>query len=500
MKSIRILVLAFNLCFIITTVAMSELPLDEIWSVDLDSAVALGNAWVDEDGNSMALVGDGWRALLVSEGEIIWSSDSLAGTVTALARIPYSDGEQIVVAASEPVQPEEANMGDTLGFGFLFRFGSDELEQLSELRLLEYWIAYDYLHDYRNLTKLTILPDMLEAEEHPVLAAWNIWWWGHFSGGHHLEGFIGIITDETFSTNRIGVPVELAIFQDAEDNTIIATGWHTWQEDIRREFSGNYTCGVTLLNADLSIVNSLELAEYSFSDDMGSYTPDRRPELLGMTVVQSDDQISLFVAYSDSSHAFISEMSVPDLDVIRTRALPDGWRGGQMLSFQWETLSNLLLIDSQGNVLVFDSETLFQIGDGALPQPYVASIQTDFEGDGDPELVTLSRDRLVCYSIAPLVAPYDRFVLHPSSLILLEPYPNPFNAQTKIGYQIPEICNVTIRLYDLRGRQIAELVNANHTPGRYSVTYHTQDLASGIYMVKMTSDSKTMVRKLVLMR
>ncbi|NQU05383.1 MAG: hypothetical protein HQ568_04755, partial [Calditrichaeota bacterium] len=91
-----IFVLIFNL-FVVTE-AFTELPLDEIWSVELDSAIALGNDWQDGDGNSMVLVGDGWQTVIVSEGEIIWSSDSLIGPVTALAQIPYSDGEQIVVA------------------------------------------------------------------------------------------------------------------------------------------------------------------------------------------------------------------------------------------------------------------------------------------------------------------------------------------------------------------------------------------------------------------
>ena len=202
-----------------------------------------------------------------------------------------------------------------------------------------------------------------------------------------------------------------------EDNTLVALGWHTWH-DGRGQEDGDYTCGLTLLDDDLQVLNSTLLSEHSFTD----YNfPDRRTELLGMAVVLSDNQTSLFVAYSGSSHAFICEMRVPDLNVIRTRPLPDDWRGGQMLSFQWErensSISSLLLIDSRGSVLVFDAETLVQIEDGALPQPYVASLQPDFEGDGDPELLTLSRDRLTYYSIAPLAAPPSSLIPYPSSII-----------------------------------------------------------------------------------
>ena len=76
------------LSLILTTGAFADLPLEEIWSVELNSATALGNAWTDEDSNQMVLVGDGWQARLISNGEIIWSIDSLIGPVTALKHVP----------------------------------------------------------------------------------------------------------------------------------------------------------------------------------------------------------------------------------------------------------------------------------------------------------------------------------------------------------------------------------------------------------------------------
>ncbi len=104
------------------TDAFARLPLEEIWSVRLDSATALGNAWLDEDGNTMVLVGDGWRALLISDGEIIWRSYYLAGPVTALARIPYEDGEQILVAVTGPLRDEDWDWEGDLGYGYLNRY------------------------------------------------------------------------------------------------------------------------------------------------------------------------------------------------------------------------------------------------------------------------------------------------------------------------------------------------------------------------------------------
>lgn len=83
---------------------------------------------------------------------------------------------------------------------------------------------------------------------------------------------------------------------------------------------------------------------------------------------------------------------------------------------------------------------------------------------------------------------------------LLAAYPNPFNAQTNIAYQVLEAGNVTIILYNLQGQQVAELVNANHVPGKYSMTYNAGDLVSGIYVVRMVAGLETRSRKVVLMR
>ncbi len=486
-----------------TSVTFAELPLEELWTVELDSATAIGNAWTDEDGNSNILVGDSRRAHLISNGEIIWSCDSLIGDVTALAWIPYSDGEQIVVAASEPIPGPDDGGWEETRYGYLYRFGGDEFERLSELQLLEYWYNIDLITDARNVTKLAILPGMIQADEHPVLAAWETSSWAFF-GGDDLAGYIGVISDDSFEYTFNGYPVEMEVFQDFDDRSKIALGWHRWYDQDDGNY-GEYTSDVTLFDADLSAVNSVELAEHTFFAIQGPWSPpDRRPELLGMTTVQSDDQTSLYAAYSDTSHAFLCELSIPDLEVIQTRSLPNDWQRGQMLSFQWEgddtDLTNLLLIDSGGNVLVFDAETLTQIENGALPRHYVRSIKTDFGTDGNYELLTLTRNRLICYGISPLATPPDNFIPHPSSFTLSEPYPNPFNSHANITYQVPEAGNVSIYLYDLKGQLVAELLNENQTPGQYSVMFEAKDLCSGVYLIRMTNRKAIVSRKVVLLR
>ena len=149
--------------FIITNSAFADLPLEEIWSVEMVRATALGNAWTDDDGNHNVLVGDGWRAKLISNEEVIWTSDSLIGPVTALIRVPYADGEQILVAASEPIPgPDDEGHVEEV-YGHLYRFGGDEYELLSDLQLLEYSYNIDLIRDERNVVKLAVQRSLVSA-------------------------------------------------------------------------------------------------------------------------------------------------------------------------------------------------------------------------------------------------------------------------------------------------------------------------------------------------
>ncbi|MCF7805371.1 MAG: T9SS type A sorting domain-containing protein [Candidatus Marinimicrobia bacterium] len=77
----------------------------------------------------------------------------------------------------------------------------------------------------------------------------------------------------------------------------------------------------------------------------------------------------------------------------------------------------------------------------------------------------------------------------PESFTLLENYPNPFNPATSIRYGIPEQSTVNIKVYDLSGRLVEELVNTNMDAGYYTVEFNGSTLPSGIYLYRMTSQS-----------
>ncbi len=86
------------------------------------------------------------------------------------------------------------------------------------------------------------------------------------------------------------------------------------------------------------------------------------------------------------------------------------------------------------------------------------------------------------------------------NFLLSQNYPNPFNPTTMVNYQIPKDGNVTIKVFDNLGREVATLVNEYKTTGRYSVEFNASKLSSGVYYYLLTSGEYKSVKKMVVMK
>ncbi len=78
--------------------------------------------------------------------------------------------------------------------------------------------------------------------------------------------------------------------------------------------------------------------------------------------------------------------------------------------------------------------------------------------------------------------------------------PNPFNATTQIKYTLPQAGRVSLRVYDVTGREVAVLVDAVMTAGEQRVTFEGRGLASGIYFVRLDGGGTSVTRKILLVR
>jgi hypothetical protein len=90
-----------------------------------------------------------------------------------------------------------------------------------------------------------------------------------------------------------------------------------------------------------------------------------------------------------------------------------------------------------------------------------------------------------------------------ASFLLEQNYPNPFNPSTTITFHIPNLkprTAVTLKVYDMLGREIATLVDGERMPGRYAVSFDGENLSSGIYFYQLRAGSLRLSRKMLLIR
>jgi hypothetical protein len=88
-----------------------------------------------------------------------------------------------------------------------------------------------------------------------------------------------------------------------------------------------------------------------------------------------------------------------------------------------------------------------------------------------------------------------------SDFILYQNYPNPFNPTTLIKYQLPATSNVSLKVFNLLGQEVADLYEGIRQQGNYEATFDGSKLAGGIYFYRLTTSSNFVhTKKLVLLK
>ena len=87
----------------------------------------------------------------------------------------------------------------------------------------------------------------------------------------------------------------------------------------------------------------------------------------------------------------------------------------------------------------------------------------------------------------------------PKKFALYQNYPNPFNSKTLISYDLPKDTYVNIQIYNVRGQLVEELVNGVETAGRKQIEWNAKDRNSGIYFYRLSTEDKTIIKKMLLL-
>lgn len=88
----------------------------------------------------------------------------------------------------------------------------------------------------------------------------------------------------------------------------------------------------------------------------------------------------------------------------------------------------------------------------------------------------------------------------PANFALLQNYPNPFNPSTKITFQVPKSSYVSLKIYDMLGKEVANPINKNLSAGTYNYTFNAANLTSGIYLYRISSNGFVETKKMILMK
>jgi hypothetical protein len=161
---------------------------------------------------------------------------------------------------------------------------------------------------------------------------------------------------------------------------------------------------------------------------------------------------------------------------MEVRILHDYWGlpvdlAPELIPVTWHMNMYATAMDSMGYVVMEDSLSMFMdAGTGELL--YASKELTNIEEEFNLPLVT---------------------TLHQN-------YPNPFNPTTSISFELNKAQNVSLIVYNLLGQRVLTLVNDRLESGKHRINLNASNLASGIYMYRLTTNSQSLTKKMTLIK
>ncbi len=344
-----------------------------------------------------------------------------------------------------------------------------------------------------NIVESRVLPDEISG-----VGLYDLAWDGEYLYGSSnatiykltLEGEIADRIDGPFNPNKclaidndgniwVGKDDELPLLIDAEGNmlNVIDSGDITirglaWYDDPDSDYDLIISAGLQAGDLDIyradptsgevEYVSSVAAAENEILGDGLSVTDSYSPmqiNLIGM--VQNGDERLIRVCNIESPTDWISIVSA-----VEGSLEPDG-ESSLELSFSGIGLENDISLNS---TLVFNTDGR----GGTVEIPIILAI-------GDPQSVS------------------DEAVI-PQTFEIGQPYPNPFNAVTIIPINLSESGFVTAALYDLTGRSVRTIAEGRYSAGRHTLSIQAADIASGVYLIRVSASGRHLTRKVVLLR
>lgn len=181
-----------------------------------------------------------------------------------------------------------------------------------------------------------------------------------------------------------------------------------------------------------------------------------------------------------------------DLD----NGLPDSISSFEAVDLDGDGLVEILPVVNGERMAYFFRNGQWESYEGILPQINgVIRGFADWDNDGTTDIFT---DEGIYLNLTPTAAD-DEQILHPTSFVL-SAYPNPFNAQTTIVFDLPNASNVSLVLFDLLGREVETILNERMNAGTHTINYSASELPSGVYFAQIDAGEFHATQKLLLLK
>jgi hypothetical protein len=285
---------------------------------------------------------------------------------------------------------------------------------------------------------------------------------------------------------------------------------------------------VTLNNTTVSPVVTKDTTYYfSYTDKNGKYV--KRSNGIALT-----DSIFVQGLASITLHKFTAEATSNTVTITDTNAITGTSANGSIFkpgSCAGQTTWSVTLKDTVGlntpfNFTITPRDMYYNINSTVQNFGYVSSNQgTNFDAGSNPMIFTgpvtynasqsVATNNLIIYvsdGTSTLLGQSKAIVAKagvtgveqnnslPTAYSLLQNYPNPFNPSTTIEFGLPNASNVTLKVYNMLGEEVASVVNQTMTAGYHTVVFDASKLASGMYIYRIVAGNFIQVKKMTMLK
>lgn len=217
----------------------------------------------------------------------------------------------------------------------------------------------------------------------------------------------------------------------------------------------------------------------------------------GFEKVDMNDGTSDFIIYKDDAdYVGIKVLNNP-LNSLKTIEWFDGYNGSDNDLWSWLTYNGFDNNYESGadGVVSFISQAAQELATDGSFEMYIAFASGNTKDDAESNMdLAVAQYENIATSVD------DQLNQLPVKFTLEQNYPNPFNPSTSIQYSVPSNENVNLKVYDILGNEVAELVNQNQPAGNYQIKFDASNLTSGIYFYTIKAGSFVQTKKMMLVK